>query len=282
MIRLLSPLALQVVPSFVLSALRQLSTNLTNHISLTFGACSQHVVDAKLAPATIFASLVDRLLRVNDAAHAAARFLGRLPDREQMVKDWQAYVNPQTIVNREIPCYAPLVKQILASEVANLLQPSSSRYPNGSAISPSSGVEDGASTESVLDKWTNFLTNLPERFGAQSPRLFNVCLGAVTSAALRDLTTNGAISFGSWWVVRCWIDEWMAWQAERGGFLNHSIDQSSTHGRSSLRRPFGDPMDTTGDIDPDDCGISLGEHIRLLEDVGDDRDNRMVPVNFGK
>jgi regulatory factor X len=274
MIRLLSPLALQVVPSFVLTALRQLSTNLPTHIAVTFSTCSQLVIQAKLAPATIFASLVDRLLRVNDAAHAAARFLGNPPDREQMVKDWQAYVNPQMIIDREIPCHAPSVKHILESEISNLLQPG---YQNGTTPT-TPGVEDGATTESVLDKWTNFLTNLPERFGEKSPRYFNICLGAVASAALRDLTTNGAISFGSWWVVRCWIDEWMSWQAERGGFLNHGIvRRPNNKERKSVE--IIDLMDTSEDLGPDDEVPPLREeHINLLEDVGDDRDNRMVMV----
>lgn len=274
MIRLLSPLALQVVPSFVLTALRQLSTNLATHISVTFSACSEHIIQAKLVPATIFASLLDRLLRVNDAAHAAARFLGNPPDREQMIKDWQAYVNAQMIVDREIPCHAPLVKNILESEIPNLLQPGCRER------SPAPGIEDGASTESVLDKWTNFLTSLPDRFGVNSPRYFNICLGAVSSASLRDLTTNGAISFGSWWVVRCWIDEWMSWQAERGGFLSHGAVRRNGDRRSEI----SDIMDTSEDLAHDDSGISLkDDNINLLEDVGDDRDNRMVvPVNFGK
>lgn len=284
MIRLLSPLALQVVPSFVLSALRQLSTNLASHISVTFGACCQHVIEAKLGPASIFASLVDRLLRVNDAAHAAARFLGNPPDREQMVKDWQAYVNPRMIVNREIPCHAPLVRQILATEIPNLLQPTSSSFTNGDILSPPPALEGGASTESVLDKWTNFLTTLPLRFGDHSPRFFNICLGAVASAALRDLTTNGAISFGSWWVVRCWIDEWMGWQAERGGFLNHGVELPNGSNGDGRRRSINGLMDTIEQSQDDKNELPLRDEHQLhhLSDVGDDRDNRMVSVSLVK
>jgi len=292
MIRLLSPLALQVVPSFVLSALRQLSANLASHISATFATCSEHVIEAKLAPATIFATLLDRLLRVNDAAHAAARFLGNPPDREQMVKDWHAFVNPQMIVNRELPCYAPLIKQILSTEISSLLEPSPPHFQSEDlsplGVENNGEVDGGRSTESVLDKWTHLLTRLPQRFNAKSPRYFNICLGAVASAALRDLTTNGAVSFGSWWVVRCWIDEWMGWQAERGGFLNHGVVQTArplANGfmRGDRRSVMSDIMDTNDDNGPDDSGISLREeHIHLLEDVGDDRDNRMVPIDFGK
>lgn len=281
MIRLLSPLALQVVPSFVLSALRQLSTNLTSHISTTFSVQPLHVIQSKLAPATIFASLLDRLLRVNDSAHAAARFLGNPPDREQMVKDWHTFVNAQMIIDRELACHAPHAKDILETEIAHLLQPG---YVNGNLLSPVPGMEENASTESVLDRWTNFLTALPQRFGVRSPRQFNICLGAVSSAALRDLTTNGAISFGSWWVVRCWIDEWMSWQAERGGFLCHQLDKPNR--RCNVDRLSID-SDLVGNRDEHgtDSVTSLqasGTNTSFLEDVPDDRVNRMPSMTIIK
>lgn len=286
MIRLLSPLALQVVPPFVVTALRHLSTNLTSHILATFSVQPPHVVQAKLIPSSIFSSLLDRLLRVNDAAHAAARFLGNPPDREQMVKDWKEFVNAQTIVDRELPCGVMAVVEILHSEVITLLQPPTT-VADGGDMPPTSGMEDGsATTESVLDRWTQFLTYLPHRFPGTEPRLFNLCLGAVASAALRDLTTNGAVSFGSWWVVRCWIDEWMGWLAERGGFLRH-IAEVSVH-RHRVNEDQGsidvDLMDGGDEMGHDDSGISLRgeEPLNMLDDVGDDRDNRMVPVKFGK
>ncbi|CAZ81462.1 unnamed protein product [Tuber melanosporum] len=286
MIRLLSPLALQVVPPFVVTALRHLSTNLTSHISMTFAVQPQHVIDAKIVPSSIFSSLLDRLLRVNDAAHAAARFLGNPPDREQMVKDWKDYVNAQTIVDRELPCGSATVREILQTEVITLLQPPST------SVNGIPEVEDGsASTESVLDRWTQFLTYLPHRFPGTDPRLFNLCLGAAASAALRDLTTNGAVSFGSWWVVRCWVDEWMGWLAERGGFLRHS-SESSIHiggghvGAEEERVSVeADLIDNGDELGHDDSGISLRggeEPIHLLDEVGDDRDNRMVTIKFSK
>jgi regulatory factor X len=285
MIRLLSPLALQVVPSPLLTALRQLSSGLASHIESTFSVQPDHVTKAKLGPAVIFCSLLDRLLRVNDAAHAAARFLGNPPDREQMIKDWQNHVDGDMIVDRELPCLAPEAKKILKSEIATLLQPASS-LSSSSSEPPTSNPE---STESVLDRWTNFLIDLPRRFPTSSPRYFNICLGAVASAALRDLTTNGAISFGSWWVVRCWIDEWMSWQAEKGGFLNHQppppVGWKMPLERNNRRSKTPNGLSkidsimnsaTNGSYPPRE---STG---RLLEDVGDDRVNRMVPPVYGK
>lgn len=273
MIRLLSPLALQVVPSVVLSALRQLSTTLVSHITTTFSVQPPHVMDAKTAPASIFASLLDRLLRVNDAAHAAARFLGNPPDRDQMVKDWKAYVNAQSIVEREIPCIAPLAKDIIEREIPNLLE------PEDTVLSSEGG--DSSSTESVLDRWTYFLTVLPHRFRIPSARHFNIYVGALATAALRDLTTNGAISFGSWWVVRCWVDEWMSWQAEKGGFLNHGRDPE--RGKIGMRRvAMGSLLDSEMENESPTKGSE--DHLTLLEDVAENRVNIMAPaiVSNGK
>ena len=288
MIRLLSPLALQVVPSPLLSALRSLSSGLAPHIEATFAVQPEHVTKAKLGPAVIFSSLLDRLLRVNDAAHAAARFLGNPPDRMQMVKDWEDHVKGEMIVDRELPCLAPEAKKILKSEISSLLQPTMSSQDPASPT-----PESSATTESVLDRWTNFLLDLPRRFPPTSPRQFNICLGAVATACLRDLTTNGAISFGSWWVVRCWIDEWMSWQAEKGGFLNHEAPSTgwkvATDRRDSSSQPQPQPqpqphkfINHTG-LNTANLNHSVRESAsRLLEDVGDDRVNRMVAPVYGK
>ncbi|KAI5791312.1 RFX DNA-binding domain-containing protein [Pyronema domesticum] len=300
MIRLLSPLAAQAVPPPVIEALRQLSREIPTHIANNFRSFPDYIIQSKVAPAEIFVSLIDRLLRVNDAAHAAARFLGSPPDRDQMVKDWEAFVQTDMIINREIPCHAPQVKSILSQEIPALLQHVPAKLTNGSITGHiinnlASGVGEptpveipaGPSTESVLDRWTNFLNRLPERFDGITPRYFNICLGAVASAALRDLTTNGAISFGSWWVVRCWIDEWMAWQAEKGGFLKHVTEggiQLPTVIKGKVVQGFNrlGSQGLPGNVFTSDDMMDIAMDNAPLEVVGDDRDNRIVDTQFGK
>lgn len=259
MIELLSPLALQVVPSAVMSALKQFSASLTSHISATFANQPSHVIQAKAEPSAIFSSLLDRLLRVNEAAHAAARILVHAPDRALMRQDWCNYVNCKVIVEREVPCSAAAVQRILEDEIISLLQPQSegSQVRN---ITPSSGdaedeIESLTTTESVLDRWTHFLAQLPHRFPHVSPRLFLLSVGAVASAALRDMTMTGAKSFGSWWVVRCWVDEWIGWTAERGGFLQHGEQKHLIDGANTNDNNGSDESE----IGPDDSGVSLRE-----------------------
>lgn len=263
MIELLSPLALQVVPAAVMSALRQFSASLTSHISATFANQPPHVIEAKTEPSAIFSSLLDRLLRVNEAAHAAARILVHSPDRTLMRQDWRKYVNCKAIVEREVPCSAAAVQRILEDEIINLLQPQP-EGPHGRDITPSPGGEDDidslATTESVLDRWTQFLAQLPHRFPHVSPRLFLLSVGAVASAALRDMTMAGGESFGGWWVVRCWIDEWIGWTAERGGFLRHGEEETPKPAVNGNHINDGNGTDEhDSELGPDDSGVSLRE-----------------------
>jgi len=219
--------------------------------------------------------LLTRLIRVNDTAHAAARFLANPADRELMRSDWIRFVSPKTIVERELPCGESLAETILRDELVNLLSPETkfSNGQNGDTASPfrarpdimaspprkrprsdlvgnanpppfsgldnspgelesipmSSGEQlppsDGASmTQGVLDQWAMWLCKLPERFPRIPPRVFLWAMEAVGAGALRDITVAGGEGFGAWWVVRCWIDEWMGWIAEKGGFLDMDSD----------------------------------------------------------
>jgi len=79
-------------------------------------------------------------------------------------------------------------------------------------------------TQGVLDQWAMWLCKLPERFPRVPPRVFLWCMESVGAGALRDITVAGGEGFGAWWVVRCWMDEWMGWIAEKGGFLDMDSD----------------------------------------------------------
>lgn len=237
MIRFVSPLALQVMPPKVTETFRNISNKLSAHISTTFQSHPQHVRDAKLGPATIFAGLIDRLLRVNATAHAAANMLTNDANRDQMWHDWVYYVKPVSVVESSLPGRGyTRTLQILTNEVRELLGPlRAASYPGmqpiyGNAAS-SAGLNyplqphhemDDSSTSGVLDRWTTFLYDLSSRFPGIDARLLLHCVGEVGSAALRDITMAQALSFGSWWVTKVWVDEMLQWMAEKGGFLEHS------------------------------------------------------------
>ena len=116
----------------------------------------------------------------------------------------------------------------------------------GSETLPSS---DGASmTQGVLDQWAMWLCELPERFPGVPPRVFLWCMESVGAGALRDITVAGGEGFGAWWVVRCWMDEWMGWIAEKGGFLDMDSDTQLTGNiihNNTLRSETSDTTNAT-------------------------------------
>lgn len=239
MVRVVAPLTLQVVPKLVIDTLRTISERLGTHIKYTFQNLPAHVVNAKLTPATIFAGLLDRLLRVNETAHAAANMLCNDANRDQMWHDWVLHVKALRVVETSLPnCGYHRVLQILTSDIRELLTPLSTAaylesgtiYENtclSSANAEQQAYAAGTSTEGVLDRWTNFLTNLPGRFPGANARTIVQGVGQVGSAALRDITMATALSFGSWWITKVWVDEMVEWLAEKGGFMEHTSTRSS-------------------------------------------------------
>ncbi|BFZ57292.1 hypothetical protein PYCC9005_004343 [Savitreella phatthalungensis] len=122
MTRILSPLTTQVIPPEVFGLLKNLSVTLLPNIHQSVSEHAPHLLQAKLVPAGQFASLLSRMLRVNETAHAAARFLTNPADRELMRMDWLRYVDPKQVANRELACGESEVVNIL-NGVLNLLGP---------------------------------------------------------------------------------------------------------------------------------------------------------------
>ncbi|KAH0552826.1 hypothetical protein GP486_006972 [Trichoglossum hirsutum] len=253
MIGLLSPLTLQVVPAEVINAMSRISESLGAHVRATFHSHPPHVIEAKIGPATIFASLLNRLLRVNATAHAAAKMLCNVADRNLMYNDYLLYVRPIGVVESELPnCGYNEVLQILTTEIGDLLQPLyvplelDMESNQSMTLSPSprrqSNSSADPSTEGVLDRWTAFFKKIPQRFPHTDARTILQCFGGVSTALLRDITMNSGQSFGAWWVVKVFLDEWMAFLAEKGGFMSHKSSATDATPESAMA------IDATSDV----------------------------------
>ena len=265
MVRFVAPLAMQVVPHRVLDTFKNISNKLAKHISATFQNLPQHVQDAKLGPAVLFAGLLDRLLRVNATAHAAANMLTNDANREQMWQDWCLFVKPGRVAEsalRGVGFYRCL--WIITRDVRNLLGPldcisyegmdecfakaNNEAPPNWSNHAH---PEQNDSTEGVLDRWTDFLHHLTTQFPNSDPREFIDRASGVCSAALRDITMAGALSFGSWWITKCWIDEMLMWNAEKGGFMGHKPTIDNRYPESEqVGATLGETHNSLGDSRP--------------------------------
>lgn len=271
--KILTPLCHQVIPPEIFVLLRNLSATLLPNIHQSLASYAPHLLQAKLIPAGQFASLLARLLRVNETAHAAARFLTNSADRELMRMDWIRFVDPKAVSHRELSCGEDEVVVIL-DEILNLLGPSKvnkgaphqasptpqnhegrSELMNGIELAEGAGENNGndgsrGPAEPVLDLWSKFLSSLPHRFPSIEPRLFLLCMGAVASSVLRDITVAGGEGFGALWVVRCWVDEMMRFLCERGGFLLEQVfdqfDDDDEDGDLDFGLNFGQGSESEG------------------------------------
>jgi regulatory factor X len=237
MMRIVSSLTLQVVPKPVLDTLRSISDRLVPHIRSSFHGQPQHVVRAKEAPATIFAALLDRALRVNLTAHAAANMLANPANRDLMYMEWMNMVSVRKLAE-SIPSRAmDDVVNLLLHEMRDLIDPVNVPWGlecltvHGEVVmrsgrQPREGDGDDSDSSNVLDRWVNFLRSLPSRFPYASATDLVWCVQRLGTVLVRDITISGGKSFGSWWVTKCWIDEMIQFMAEQGGFMQQRSSQS--------------------------------------------------------
>ncbi|RGP58898.1 hypothetical protein FLONG3_11347 [Fusarium longipes] len=235
MMGIVSSLTLQVVPKPVLDTLRTISDRLVPHIRESFQGQPQHVIRAKEAPATLFAGLLDRALRVNLTAHAAANMLSSTDNRNQMFTDWVTTIRVRKIAEcvptRGMDDVVNVLLHDIRSILGNPIVPweieTLTVYHEIAGRSDRSLDSDNASASgrNVLDSWVEFLRRLPNRFPYASPTEIVWCVERVGTAVMREITLAGGKSFGAWWVTKTWVDEMTCFLAETAGFMK----QKSSH-----------------------------------------------------
>ncbi|KAK5662809.1 hypothetical protein OQA88_6219 [Cercophora sp. LCS_1] len=238
MMRIVSSLTLQVVPKPVLDTLRSMSERLVPHIRESFQGLPLHVIRAKEAPATIFAGLLDRALRVNLTAHAAANMLSNPANRDLMYLEWITMINVRKIAESVPSRGMDDLVNLLLSEMRDLLDPVNvpweiegltlhGEFAVRNGRQPREGISGDASASNVLDRWVMFLRSLPTHFPYASHTDIVWCVQRLGTTVMRDLTIAQGKSFGSWWVTKCWIDEMIQFLAEQGGFMNQKATQDA-------------------------------------------------------
>ncbi|KAK0719617.1 RFX DNA-binding domain-containing protein [Lasiosphaeris hirsuta] len=236
MMRIVAGLTLQVVPKPVLDTLRSISERLVPHIRESFQGLPVHVILAKEAPATIFAGLLDRALRVNLTAHAAANMLSNPANRDLMYMEWISMINLRKVAESVPSRGMDAVVSLLLNEMRDLLDPVNIPWEiecltlqgdvaarNGRQ--PQQSISGDTSASNVLDRWVGFLRSLPSHFPYASHTDIVWCVQRLGTAVMRDLTIAQGKSFGSWWVTKCWIDEMIQFLAEQGGFMKQKSSQ---------------------------------------------------------
>ena len=264
MISFVSPLVLQVVPLPVLKTFKAISSKLTRHIISVFQLHPLHVRKARLLPATLFANLLDRLARVNESAHAAANMLTNEANREQMWQDWVHHVRAKHVAQDTLTLRTGemlKIVDIIIHDVRELLTPLTTydhpsalelyinppRYfPQDTSSYAAPPLEDPA--EGILERWANFLQSLPARFPKADGKMIIHYMTLASNAAIRDITVAQALSFGSWWITKVWLDEMLLWLVENAGFMDYDPADPEKHSRSILPVGFAAADDAVSEF----------------------------------
>lgn len=206
-IKMLARLQLQPVSPEIMTPLKALANGYVNHMSTALHyKLPKAFVTKKLKAARPFISLVQCLVRCIESGTAASGILSSRPDRNAMLSDW-LQLDMNDLVLREFPCALEnptIFSEILEKSFLELLQ--------------------GDFQEPPLPKFAAFLFGLPARFPNTSPWLFSLVLSNFLTACLREMSFGGANSFGRWWLVRCWVDEYFSWCFQLGGFLYDDLN----------------------------------------------------------
>lgn len=202
MAKMLTKLHLQSVPEEVLQQLKQVSKQYVAKLLVSLQTrVPKAFLAMKLKNARAFISILLRLIRVIETGQAATRILHSPQERLLMLDDWNR-LDLAEIVYREVPCPKENVDtllHILTTDVALLFQ-----------------TERDAA---VLGDVAQFVQTLPSRLTRINPRLFILVSSNLLTTCLREISLNGGLGFGAWWIVRCWTDEYLCWCFELGGFL---------------------------------------------------------------
>ncbi|KAI1376482.1 hypothetical protein F4677DRAFT_418665 [Hypoxylon crocopeplum] len=228
--RLVISLTLQVVPKSILDTFRNISDRLVLHIRESFQGQPKHVILAKETPASLFTSLLDRSLRVNLSAHAAANMLSTSTNRDQMYLDWITTVKVRKVAESVPTRGMDDVVELLVFELRKVINPVNvpwdieSRTIYGDVLrrfGRDSQAPDPSddNVQNVIDRWVAFVQSLPRRFPYATATDIVAFVQIVGADIMRDLTIGQAKSFGSWWVTKCWVDEMVMLLAEYGGFM---------------------------------------------------------------
>lgn len=280
MMRVVAPLTLQVAPKPVLDTLRNISERLVTHIQTCFQGHPAHVLQAKTSPATLFAGLLDRELRVNLTAHAAANMLSNPANRDQMYEEWITLVRIRKVAESVPTRGMDDVVNLILTELRNLLNPinvdweleSKTLYGEmalRSGQQQQSSMNTDPTTENVLDRWVHFLTSLPVKFPYASHAEIVWSVQNFGTAVMRDITISQGKSFGAWWVTKCWIDEMISFLAEQGGFMEYKT--------SEMSRQSASKQDLVGQTEIYRQDGFSGESEDVVRDNGNIQSNISIP-----
>lgn len=227
MLKMLTRLQLEPVPDAIVNPLRRIVKEYAINLAATLrDKFPEHFVKMKMTTARHFIAMLGRFLRTIEYGRSACKIVSSGMERSLMLSDWLR-VDLKAIVKREVPCatdYESFFNELFNDRIIKLFE-----GPPQTTSSRASGLAPFAA----------FFTELPSRFPDVSPWLFLLVCSNFISTCLREMSLLGGQSFGSWWVLFCWADEFIMWFLELGGYLyddiKHELEQTTEETEESIR-----------------------------------------------
>lgn len=208
MAKMLTRVYLQLVPPMVLQRLKEVAVNLTKHLADSLrNKMHKEFVDCKIKSALKFVSLLTRMIAVIQTKDIASRYLKNQEARSAMLESWLNVSIPD-MVEHLVPCQdrTDFLSHVLVDEVQHILSRSSD----------------------VVGDCAELVSELPSRFPGPNPRLYLVTAGSLLTACLIEIGLYGGIAKEAWYAVICWIDEFMNFCLELGGYFRNELGSSAT------------------------------------------------------
>ena len=219
MVRMLSKLHMQyLMPQENINQLKTIASNYTRTLanSIINSRNSKTFITMKLKMAKHFVNLLNRLIKVIETGSTASRILNDDTEKQVMLQDWQK-LNFTEMVSRDVPCADEsnlnTLIFILSEEVVKIVETPSDE------------------NSSLMQTYANFVGGLPSQFPTVSPRMFLLLSSNLLTSILREISLKSGDGFGAWWIVRCWVDEYLAWIMEVGGFFQDELMTYTTEGQ---------------------------------------------------
>ena len=191
------------VPDVVLNKLSDFSNDYLNTVEQSTMDLPLPMVTSKKNIAHSFALLVKRLVKVIEASKNLANVLSKQENRLSMMYGWEQHVRVSSIVNQEFsffnyPSLEKDIQELFSIQLLELLKKNDDEFDL---------IQFVKSVFQTLSR-----RNVPAR-------LLVLAFNSLTSAFVKEISSKSTDSFGLWWMFKTFLDEWVFWYAEAGGFL---------------------------------------------------------------
>lgn len=210
MVKMLTKIHMQLVPESIIQQLKEVSKHYVDCLTQSLqNKVSKKFLMMKIKNARKFSLILGRLVKVLESGGAVARILESVQDKQAMISDWLK-LDLNEIILREVPWSKENVDVLLDIFTNSFVQILRNLI--------------GKNAHEIMHSIAELIIQVPSHIVGVNPRFFTLVFGNLFTTCLREISLNGGQGFGIWWIMRCWIDEYIAWYFELSGYFQSDFD----------------------------------------------------------